>query len=49
VALAYAFYRRARDRHFPGTPPTTTLIMVAGLVRPEFVIEIEAIAAAVTP
>jgi enamine deaminase RidA (YjgF/YER057c/UK114 family) len=39
-------YRRSRDRHFPGTPPTTTLIVVAGLVRPEFVIEIEAIAAA---
>ncbi len=39
-------YRRARDRHFPGTPPSTTLIVVAGLVRPEFVIEIEAIAAA---
>ena len=40
-------YRRARDRRFPGTPPTTTLIVVAGLVRPEFVIEIEAIAAAI--
>ena len=39
-------YRRSRDRQFPGTPPTTTLIMVAGLVRPEFVVEIEAIAAA---
>ena len=39
-------YRRARDRRLPGAPPTTTLIMVAGLVRPEFVIEIEAIAAA---
>lgn len=39
-------YRRSRDRQFPGTPPTTTLIVVAGLVRPEFVIEIEAIAAA---
>ena len=39
-------YRRSRDRHFPGTPPTTTLIMAAGLVRPEFVVEIEAIAAA---
>jgi enamine deaminase RidA (YjgF/YER057c/UK114 family) len=39
-------YRRSRDRQFPGTPPTTTLIMVAGLVRSEFVIEIEAIAAA---
>jgi 2-iminobutanoate/2-iminopropanoate deaminase len=41
-----AGYRQSRDRHFPGTPPTTTLLMVAGLVRPEFVIEIEAIAAA---
>ena len=40
-------YRRSRDRQFPGTPPATTLIVVAGLVRPEFVIEIEAIAAAV--
>ncbi|WP_316196071.1 MULTISPECIES: RidA family protein [unclassified Bradyrhizobium] len=39
-------YRRSRDRQFPGTPPTTTLIVVAGLVRPEFVIEIEAIAVA---
>ena len=39
-------YRRARDRQFPGTPPSTTLIMVAGLARPEFVVEIEAIAAA---
>jgi len=39
-------YRRSRDRQFPGTPPATTLLVVAGLVRPEFVIEIEAIAAA---
>jgi 2-iminobutanoate/2-iminopropanoate deaminase len=39
-------YRRSRDRQFPGTPPTTTLLMVSGLARPEFLIEIEAIAAA---
>jgi 2-iminobutanoate/2-iminopropanoate deaminase len=39
-------YRRSRDRQFPGAPPSTTPIVVAGLVRPEFVIEIEAIAAA---
>jgi 2-iminobutanoate/2-iminopropanoate deaminase len=39
-------YRRGRDRQFPGTPPSTTLIMVAGLARPEFVVEIEAIATA---
>ena len=29
-------YRRSRDRQFPGTPPTTTLLMVSGLARPEF-------------
>ncbi len=39
-------YRRSRDQQFPGIPPTTTLIVVAGLVRPEFLIEIEVIAAA---
>ncbi|MDB5656571.1 MAG: hypothetical protein JWQ94_4184 [Tardiphaga sp.] len=39
-------YRRSRDRQFPGTPPSTTLIVVAGLARPEFLVEIEAIAAA---
>lgn len=39
-------YRQSRDQQFPGTPPTTTLIVVAGLVRPEFLIEIEAVAAA---
>lgn len=39
-------YRLSRDRHFPSLTPTTTLLMVAGLVRPEFVIEIEAVAAA---
>lgn len=41
-----AGYRRARDRQFPETPPTTTLLMVSGLARPEFLVEIEAIAAA---
>ena len=39
-------YRRSRDRQFPGTPPTTTLLMISGLARPEFLVEIEAIAAA---
>ena len=39
-------YRQSRDRQFPGTPPTTTLLVVAGLARPEFLVEIEAIAAA---
>lgn len=39
-------YMRARDRQFPGTPPASTLIIVSGFARPEFVVEIEAIAAA---
>ena len=39
-------YMRSRDRHFPGTPPASTLIMVKGFTRGEFVVEIEAIAAA---
>jgi enamine deaminase RidA (YjgF/YER057c/UK114 family) len=39
-------YMRARDRHFPGTPPASTLLIVSGFTRPEFVVEIEALAAA---
>lgn len=40
-----ADYMRVRDTQFPGTPPASTLIIVAGFTRPEFVIEIEATAA----
>jgi 2-iminobutanoate/2-iminopropanoate deaminase len=39
-------YMRSRDRHFPGTPPASTLMIVGGFTRPEFVVEIEAVAAA---
>lgn len=39
-------YMRVRDRQFPGTPPASTLMIVSGFTRPEFVVEIEAIAAA---
>ena len=39
-------YMRVRDRRFPGTPPASTLMIVSGFTRPEFVVEIEAIAAA---
>jgi len=39
-------YMRSRDRQFPGTPPASTLLIVSGFTRPEFVVEIEAIAAA---
>ncbi len=41
-----AGYMRSRDRQFPGTPPSSTLVIVSGFTRPEFVVEIEAIAAA---
>jgi enamine deaminase RidA (YjgF/YER057c/UK114 family) len=41
-----AAFRTVRDEHIdPATPPTSSLVQVAGLVRPEFLIEIEAVAA----
>ncbi|HEY5817613.1 MAG TPA: RidA family protein [Mesorhizobium sp.] len=40
-----ADYMRVRDGQFPGEPPASTLMIVSGFVRPEFFIEIEAIAA----
>lgn len=39
-------YMRSRDRQFPGTPPASTLMIVSGFTRAEFVVEIEVIAAA---
>ena len=39
-------YMRSRDRHFPGTPPASTLMIVSGFTRPDFVVEIEIVAAA---
>ncbi|MGA7810574.1 RidA family protein [Bradyrhizobium sp.] len=41
-----AGYMRSRDKQFSGTPPASTLIIVSGFTRAEFVVEIEAIAAA---
>ncbi|MGE0280586.1 MAG: RidA family protein [Rhizobiaceae bacterium] len=40
-----ADYMQVRDRQFPGEPPASTLVIVSGFTRPEFVVEIEAIAA----
>jgi enamine deaminase RidA (YjgF/YER057c/UK114 family) len=41
-----AGYMAARDRHVGGfAPPASTLMIVAGFTRPEFKVEIEAIAA----
>ena len=39
-------YMRSRDRQFPGTPPASTLMIVSGFTRPEFLVEIEVVAAA---
>lgn len=39
-------YMRSRDRQFPGTPPASTLMIVSGFTRAEFVVEIEVVAAA---
>jgi 2-iminobutanoate/2-iminopropanoate deaminase len=39
-------YMRSRDRQFPELPPSSTLMIVTGFTRPEFVVEIEAVAAA---
>jgi 2-iminobutanoate/2-iminopropanoate deaminase len=39
-------YMRARDKQFPGTPPASTLMIVSGFARPEFLVEIEVVAAA---
>jgi enamine deaminase RidA (YjgF/YER057c/UK114 family) len=41
-----AAYRRARDAALQGREVASTLVIVAGLVHPDFVVEIEAIAAA---
>lgn len=38
-------YMRARDRFMAGSLPASTLIVVAGFARPEFKVEVEAIAA----
>ena len=41
-----ALARKVRERMLEGATPASTLIFVTGLARPDFLIEIEAIAAA---
>jgi enamine deaminase RidA (YjgF/YER057c/UK114 family) len=41
-----ALFRDVRDRTLGAAKPASTLIIVAGLARPEYLVEIEAIAAA---
>jgi enamine deaminase RidA (YjgF/YER057c/UK114 family) len=38
-------YMDARDRHVGAPPPASTLMIVSGFARPEFKVEVEAIAA----
>jgi enamine deaminase RidA (YjgF/YER057c/UK114 family) len=38
-------YMAVRDRLFRSPPPASTLMIVSGFARPEFVVEIEAVAA----
>jgi 2-iminobutanoate/2-iminopropanoate deaminase len=38
-------YMRSRDRQFSGTPPASTLVIVSGFTKPEFLVEIEVVAA----
>ena len=39
-----AAVRKVREERFPTTAPTSTLLVVAGLANPDFMVEIEAIA-----
>lgn len=41
-----AIYREIRDERLEGRAPASTLLIVAGLARPELLVEIEAVAAA---
>ena len=47
AADAFEDYMAARDRFIEGLerPPASTLMVVAGFARPEFLVEVEAIAA----
>lgn len=41
----YGAYMRSRDRHVASPPPASTLMIVTGFTRPEFFVEVEAVAA----
>jgi enamine deaminase RidA (YjgF/YER057c/UK114 family) len=46
---AMAAYMPVRDRFVADPPPASTLVMVSGFSRPEFRVEVEAVAARVEP
>ncbi len=39
----YPAYGKVRAETFPSSPPASSTVMVAGLVRPEYLVEVEAI------
>ena len=39
----YAAYGRVRSEVFPNSPPASSTVIVAALVRPEFLVEVEAV------
>jgi enamine deaminase RidA (YjgF/YER057c/UK114 family) len=41
---AYSAYAEAKSRYFPGGPPAGTAVIVAALLDPAFLLEVEAIA-----
>lgn len=43
-----ALYREVRDRMLEGAKPAATLLIVAGLANPEFVVEVSVVAASST-
>lgn len=40
----YPAFSRVRAETFPGSPPASSTVVVAALVRPEFLVEVEAVA-----
>jgi len=39
----YAAYGKVRSETFPNTPPASSTVIVSGLVRPEYLVEVEAV------
>jgi len=40
---SYQAFSKVRSENFPSNPPASSTVIVAGLVRPEFLVEIEAV------
>jgi len=39
----YPAFNQVRSETFPGSPPASSTVIVAGLVRPEYLVEVEAV------